>query len=254
MNNTDKQKDKSRRSQIGFYEVIMICLVAIGATALAAHQSSLGRDTQNEIASDEQTLQAQTDKADNTPSPQLSESLPQQQDESSAGANENTTQKVSGDIRSAGSDTSTTEESVSASGTISAKKYTRPVSGEVITSHSGDELVYSATLDDWRIHSGTDYKATAGEAVRSIADGTVKKIFCDDMMGWCVAVAHDDSLMSYYYNLSPEISVKEGQNVKMGDTLGGVGESASAESAIEPHLHLEVTKSSKQIDPESLFN
>lgn len=253
MNNTDKQKDKSRRSQAGFYAVVMICLIAIGATALVAHQSSQSRGGEADIGAQEQTLQAEANVNDTQlTAPQITQST-QSKTQADPATEENAPSKTEGGIRSAGADTATDGDSVSASGTITAKKYTKPVPGEVITPHSGDELVYSATLDDWRIHNGTDYKAASGEAVRVIADGTVKRIFCDDLMGWCVAVSHDGSLMSYYYNLSPEISVKEGQKVTMGDTLGGIGESAAAESAIEPHLHLEVTKSSKQIDPESLF-
>ena len=145
-------------------------------------------------------------------------------------------------------------ENVSAdNSTPSQKKYTRPVSGSLLTPHSGDELVYSKTLDDWRVHHGCDYKAAPGEAVRAIADGKVAKVYTDDLMGHCVEVEHDGSLTSVYMGLAPEISVKEGQSVKMGDTLGGVGESALSESALEPHIHLEVIRSGKQTDPESLF-
>ena len=36
---------------------------------------------------------------------------------------------------------------------------TQPVSGRVLNSYSGDELVYSKTLGDWRTHNGVDYAA-----------------------------------------------------------------------------------------------
>lgn len=37
---------------------------------------------------------------------------------------------------------------------------TQPVSGRVLNSYSGDELVYSKTLGDWRTHNGVDYAAS----------------------------------------------------------------------------------------------
>ena len=39
---------------------------------------------------------------------------------------------------------------------------TQPVSGRVLNSYSGDELVYSKTLGDWRTHNGVDYAAEQG--------------------------------------------------------------------------------------------
>ena len=34
---------------------------------------------------------------------------------------------------------------------------TQPFSGRVLNAYSGDELVYSKTLGDWRTHNGVDY-------------------------------------------------------------------------------------------------
>ena len=42
---------------------------------------------------------------------------------------------------------------------------TQPVSGRVLNSYSGDELVYSKTLGDWRTHNGVDYAASRGAEV-----------------------------------------------------------------------------------------
>ena len=143
-------------------------------------------------------------------------------------------------------------DSLPASGVITAHKYARPVGGTLIRAYSGDELVYSNTFDDWRVHSGTDYKAAPGEAVRAIADGTVRRVYDDELWGRCVSVSHEGGIVSYYFGLG-EAAVKEGARVSCGDTLGAAGVSAAAESADEPHVHLEVTKEDKRIDPESLF-
>ena len=44
--------------------------------------------------------------------------------------------------------------------------------------------------------------------------------------------------------------VVEGENVKQGQTLGTVGNSATFEILDDPHLHFEILKDGNSIDPE----
>ncbi len=46
---------------------------------------------------------------------------------------------------------------------------TQPFSGRVLNAYSGDELVYSKTLGDWRTHNGVDYACAEGSAVSAPA-------------------------------------------------------------------------------------
>ena len=131
--------------------------------------------------------------------------------------------------------------------------YTMALSGAITAPFSGDELVKSKTLDDWRIHPGVDIKGELGSDVRAITDGTVKNVTTDSMMGNTVTVEHKDGITSIYANLSDDIKLKAGDAVKNGDVIGKVGNSALAECMEEPHLHLEVKKDGKSIDPLSLF-
>ncbi len=48
---------------------------------------------------------------------------------------------------------------------------TQPVSGRVLNAYSGDELVYSSTLGDWRTHNGVDYACAKDAAVQSPGGG-----------------------------------------------------------------------------------
>ena len=50
---------------------------------------------------------------------------------------------------------------------------TQPVSGRVLNAYSGDELVYSSTLGDWRTHNGVDYACAQDAQVCAPAAGTV---------------------------------------------------------------------------------
>lgn len=131
--------------------------------------------------------------------------------------------------------------------------YTMALSGSVSVPFSGEELIKSKTMDDWRIHEGVDIKGEQGKEVLAIADGVVEAVENDTMLGNTVKISHTNGLRSIYANLSDEIKVKKGASVKAGDVVGSVGASAITECMEEPHLHLEVIADGKHIDPLSLF-
>lgn len=131
--------------------------------------------------------------------------------------------------------------------------FTMALGGAITAPFSGDELVRSKTMGDWRIHHGIDIKGSLGEEVRSIADGRVSRVETDSMMGNTVTVEHSGGLVSIYANLADDITLKAGDSVKGGDVIGRVGISSLCECLEEPHLHLEVHRDGKAIDPLSLF-
>jgi murein DD-endopeptidase MepM/ murein hydrolase activator NlpD len=93
-------------------------------------------------------------------------------------------------------------------------------------------------------HSGLDLAAPVGTAVIAPADGTV--VFAGryplrDSVGWwrygnLVAIRHGDRFVSLYGHLDT-IQVRQGQRVRQGDSLAGVGSTGWSTS---PHLHYEV--------------
>jgi len=127
------------------------------------------------------------------------------------------------------------------------------VEGEVLVPYSGDELVKSKTMGDWRTHNGVDIGAPEGTKVHAIASGTVSDVFEDEMMGHTVVIEHKDGCKSTYSNLMKGIVVKKGQTVKAGEVIGGIGSSAIAESLEPAHLHLELTENGENIDPLSVI-
>jgi murein DD-endopeptidase MepM/ murein hydrolase activator NlpD len=66
-------------------------------------------------------------------------------------------------------------------------------------------------------------------------------------------VDHGGKLESVYANLSPEPTVKVGDRIEIGGILGAVGATANAEIGMEPHLHLEVFRDGKSMDPLELL-
>ena len=65
---------------------------------------------------------------------------------------------------------------------------TQPVSGRVLNSYSGDELVYSKTLGDWRTHNGVDYACAQDAQVCAPAAGKVTAVDTDSRWGSVVCI------------------------------------------------------------------
>ncbi len=132
-------------------------------------------------------------------------------------------------------------------------KLLSPVEGEVILAFAIDKLVYSKTLEQWSTHKGIDIKSDRGTPVKAAADGTIEKIYHDDKLGITIIIDHGNNLKTKYCNLSTDDMVIEKQQVKRGDIISGVGNTAIFEIGDEPHLHFEVIKDGKNIDPATLL-
>ena len=132
------------------------------------------------------------------------------------------------------------------------KVYFRPSDGETIKGYRMSSLVYSKTMRDYRTHSGIDISAELGSKVVCYADGVISEISDDAFMGKTVKVTHEYGLTSVYQNLSDELpeAIKVGKEIKAGDIIGAVGETAIAESADDPHVHFELLLEGKPIDCE----
>ena len=120
-----------------------------------------------------------------------------------------------------------------------------------LAAFSGNELVYSATLGDWRTHNGIDYAAREGEAVPSPVDGSVVLAGADGSWGPVVAVKDSAGRVWRLCGVASP-AVKEGETVSAGQTLGKVG-SVSCECAEESHIHLEVKQDDSYLDPAKLM-
>lgn len=127
--------------------------------------------------------------------------------------------------------------------------YIMPVDGPVILKYSMSSLVYSKTLDQYMTHPGVDIAAAKSTKVKSIAAGTVSKVYNDDRYGTTVCILHDNGLTSIYSNLSEHGLAEAGDQINQGDIIGSVGDTALFESLDETHLHFEMTKDGNCVDP-----
>lgn len=129
---------------------------------------------------------------------------------------------------------------------------TQPVSGRVLNSYSGDELVYSKTLGDWRTHNGVDYACAQDAQVCAPAAGKVTAVDTDSRWGSVVCI-EDSAGHLWRVCGTADPTVQTGDEVSVGQILGRAG-SIPNECAEETHIHLEVLQGEQYLDPAKLLN
>ena len=101
-----------------------------------------------------------------------------------------------------------------------------------------------------RFHYGMDFTAPVGTEVYATGDGVVKDIRTSRVgFGRWVVIDHGYGYETLYGHLH-EFNVKKGQHVKRGSVIGYVG---SAGTSSGPHLHYEVHKNGKAVNPQYYY-
>ncbi|KVD40894.1 peptidase M23 [Burkholderia sp. ABCPW 11] len=103
------------------------------------------------------------------------------------------------------------------------------------------------------VHSGVDLAAPAGRAVHASAHGVVTFIGTEPRgYGKYVVIRHDGGYASYYAHLSAfEPTLRTGARIMRGQRVGAVG---STGTATGPHLHFEVRRHARLVDPIELVH
>jgi murein DD-endopeptidase MepM/ murein hydrolase activator NlpD len=98
-------------------------------------------------------------------------------------------------------------------------------------------------------HPGFDLAATTGTEVSAAARGTVVHAGPAGTYGNLVTLRHDNGFETRYAHLSA-VDVSVGDVVEAGGDLGKVGTTGYSTG---PHLHFEVRRDGKPIDPAPLL-
>lgn len=100
-----------------------------------------------------------------------------------------------------------------------------------------------------RFHSGIDILARKGTPIRAAADGLVvvsgKSLDGYSNYGKIVVVQHGDGMKTLYAHNNTN-RVGPGECVKAGEVIGEVGSTGNATGA---HLHFEIRRNNKPLDP-----
>lgn len=100
------------------------------------------------------------------------------------------------------------------------------------------------------LHWGVDFDGVKGDLIRSIKKGKVIKTESSRFaFGNSVLIEHGDGLSSLYAHLS-EINIKEGDQVDTRTVIGKMGRTGNATG---DHLHLEVYKNGRPVNPISVL-
>ena len=209
----------------GFYVVLAVCMAVIGVAAYSAMEKTTPQPFIEESGTEEnnQIYIPETFEDDN-------QQIKLQDDNNQSESNDAT------DV---------TDET-------NPPIYIMPIEGTILKHFSPDNLIYSATYNDMRIHTGVDISPTVANVVVSAFSGTIIGVDENTNFGTVITIDHGDGVMLSYCGLK-NVTVKNGDIVDSEEILGEIG-TVLNESADKPHLHLELMINGEYADPLSLFD
>ena len=237
----------------GFYMVLILCLLVLGASGYYLYRSAAGTSG----ADDSQTTVADAAVTVTVPSQEAVDAVtaPDEAETEVLAPEPEVTEPVAIDepaeeVIAPAEETAapSEEEELPVVEPIPVLQW--PLEGEVAAAYSSTELQYNAAMGDWRAHTGVDIAAAMGSEVCAAADGTVESVTTDPIGGVTVTVSHSGGMSTSYANLDPDtLAVAAGDTVEAGQTLACVGSSAAGESTVGGHLHFSVTQDGTPVDP-----
>ena len=123
-----------------------------------------------------------------------------------------------------------------------------PIDGARISSGFG--MRHHPVLGYNKMHKGVDFAASRGTPIYAAGDGVIKKAERLGGYGNYVRIKHNNGLETAYAHMKKYASgIKAGVRVKQGQVIGYVGTTGRSTG---PHLHFEVLKDGKQVNPKSI--
>ena len=101
-----------------------------------------------------------------------------------------------------------------------------------------------------RMHAGVDFAAPTGTPIFAAGNGTIIKIGRNGGYGKYIRIRHNGTYQTAYAHLSKySRGMRNGKRVIQGQVIGYVG---STGVSTGPHLHYEVLRNGKKINPRSV--
>jgi len=123
-----------------------------------------------------------------------------------------------------------------------------PVNGARLSSRFGRRK--HPVLGYRRAHKGVDFAAPRGTPIMAAGTGTIVRSSRFGSFGNYIRIRHSDGYSTAYAHLSKYArGVKKGRRVTQGQIIGYVGTTGRSTG---PHLHYEVLKNGRQINPMTL--
>lgn len=115
----------------------------------------------------------------------------------------------------------------------------KPVKGGITTSGFADTISRTAS------HNGHDWAVNTGTKVRAAAEGVVELAYFSESYGYNILINHNNGFKTRYAHLS-EVKVSKGEKVEQSQVIALSG---STGFSTGPHLHFEVVKDGKRVNP-----
>ena len=115
----------------------------------------------------------------------------------------------------------------------------KPVKDGITTSGFGDTISRTAS------HNGHDWAVNTGTKVRAAAEGVVELAYFSESYGYNILINHNNGFKTRYAHLS-EVKVSKGEKVEQSQVIALSG---STGFSTGPHLHFEVVKDGKRVNP-----
>ena len=123
-----------------------------------------------------------------------------------------------------------------------------PIDGARISSGFGKRR--HPILGYTKMHKGIDFAARSGTPIMAAGDGTIESIGWNGGYGRYIRIRHNGTYKTAYAHMKGfRRGLKKGAAVKQGQIIGYVGTSGRSTG---PHLHYEVLKSNRQVNPRSV--
>ena len=124
-----------------------------------------------------------------------------------------------------------------------------PVYGDIVMPFSMTHFIYDPTLDQFRTNDHVRIAAEEGDPVRAAADGRVVSVGREARRGHYVTIDHGNGWLSTYGQLMENSLVSEGDIVRSGQVIGGVGRQTIFTSLNGTHVHLQVKRDNEPVNP-----
>lgn len=115
-------------------------------------------------------------------------------------------------------------------------------------------VYHNTSLDRWYKHPAVDFSAEEGENVFSMADGVVKEVSMEEVLGNYIVIEHEGGITATYRFVEPVENLKEGDAVTQGQIIATVAAAYGTEYKDGTHLHLEMKQDGKHVDPMSYID
>ena len=180
---TKKRKKLTRRAAV-LYLTLAVCVLGVGVAARTAMNFQ---------------MKPQSDETETTEAPTEAQTVRFSAEELTAPAAPNRETSTEAAEESGGVYTPEDAEGLAVAaqedGIERAASFVTPLDGETDKGFSDGEMVQSATMGDWRVHNGVDFRGAVGDPVKAINNGVVKAVYDDVLWGTVVEIDHGDGLI-----------------------------------------------------------